>query len=363
MKFGVVEYSSKSGEIWKHVPGRPNYLADPQKEIDPTSFGGYVTVLEGEHIPLTWLVKPTLWKKVFKRMFGYWPAMSSLSYMQKFDTILAVHQLSDAHEMVTFIKRLKQRYPNIFVLGVPTQPLGLLQVYLDKDIRAKSDFIEFMNACDVFLTVVKQTKQWYESMTATPIVYLPQIYPSSYASRSFLPRAKKEKVLFVAGITDRPDIPKGLLVAKLLQREFPQYMIDITEIPGVPTDLTNLKGSRYRVIPFRQWREHLPELAQKILVINTDYTLTRGRVQVDCAAVGTPSLGANSDGQLDLFPQLASTPETSVDALVTLGRTLLTDADHYNLVVRAAREKLRKYDYEESAARLKMLVKTFKSAA
>jgi hypothetical protein len=361
MKFAVVEYSSKSGDIWRAAPDRPNYLEDPQKVIDPTSFGCYVSALEGEHIPLTKFVgQDRLYNKIIKRLSGSWPGGYAIDYFARFDVLMVVHQISDAHEIVRFLKKLKAAYPGKVVVGVPTQPFGLLKAHLDRHPAAKADFIEYMNECTVFLTVVESTRSWYESMTRTPVVYLPQIYPVHYAAEFRQERAAKEKSIFVAGITDRPAIAQGFIVARQLQREFPGYHIRVTSIPGVEMDLEELQNTRYEIVPFQQWREHVPWLARQMLAINTDYTATRGRVQVDCAAVGTPALGGNSDGAADLFPELASTPETSTEELISKGRRLLTDPSFYNTITSTAAARLKKYDYDESAARLMMLVKSYK---
>lgn len=367
MKFAVVEYTSKSGKIWRHQEGKPNYLADPEKEIDPTSFGSYVSALGGEHIPITGFItgdinKPNkvtvVFNKVYKRLTGSWPQTYSIKYMEKFDFILLVHQLSDAHEITAFGQRLKQTYPHIFIVGVPTQPYGLLRKKLDDDPKTTQELTDFIDACDVFLSVVKETKDYYANMSSTEVVYLPQIYPTHYASKQFLPWEKKDKSIFVAGITDRPDIAKGFLVAKQLQKEFPEYDIKVTQIPGVEMDFSNLEGATYSIAPFDPWREHLPWLAKQAMVINTDYTLTRGRVQVDAAAVGTPALGSNSDGQTDLFPELAATEDTSVETLVEMGRKLLSDHEYYAKTAQYGLERLKKYDFEESAARILLLVKS-----
>ena len=359
MNFAVIEYSSKSGDIWHHQPGQPNYLQDPGKVIDPTSFGCYVSAFSGEHIPLTKLIGTrSLLKRSFKKITGSWPQNYSLDYLKKFNTLLVVHQISNAHEIAAFVKRLKRELPRLFILGVPTQPYGLLRPHLENNPKAKQDFVAYINACDLFLTVVEATKDWYASLTATPVKYLPQIYPAHFAAQFWQPREHKDKIIFAAGVTDRPDITKGFQVARRLQKEFPDYTIEVTQIPGISMDFSALKSSPYEVVPFQQWREHLPQLAKKMLIINTDYTLTRGRVQADCAAVGTPSLGADSDGQTDLFPALASTPDTSAEKLVALGKKLLTDKTYYQQTVQTARDRLQKYNYEESAVRLQLLVKS-----
>lgn len=359
MRFAVIEYNSKSGGIWRHTDAKPNYLADPDTEIDATSFGCYVSALAGEHIPLVHLVGVHIGKKIYKRLIGAWPRYS-LDYLKPFDTLLVVHQMSDAHEIAVLTARLHLELPHIFIIGVPTQPFGILQPYLEANAGAKQDFIAFANNCHIFLSVVKSTQSYYQALIKTPVVYLPQIYPARYASRHFLPRERKQKIIFVAGITDRPNIAQGFLVAKKLQQEFSDYVIHITQIPGVPMDLSQLQGSNFQIQPFQKWRQHLPTLATYALAINTDYTATRGRVQADCAAVGTPSLGGNSDGAADLFPELASTPATSLEDLISQGRRLLTDENYYSQIVQSAADRLKKYDYEESAARLQLLVKQYR---
>ena len=136
MKFAVVEYSSKTGTIWKHTSNRPNYLCDPVREIDPTSFGCYVSALAGEHIPLTSCIigkdiplPIRIYRKIIKRITGNWPSEYSLDYFRQFDALLVVYQISDGHELVRFLKRIKKIHPNCVLLGVPTQPYGILKNY------------------------------------------------------------------------------------------------------------------------------------------------------------------------------------------------------------------------------------------
>lgn len=359
MRFAVIEYTSKSGGIWRHTDAKPNYMADPDTEIDATSFGCYVSALHGEHIPLTWLARPNILRKGWKRLTGSWPHYS-LEYLKQFDTLLIVHQISDAHEIAALTQRIRHELPHVFVIGVPTQPFGILQAHVDTHTAAKHDFVTFLDNCHLFLSLVKSTQGWYQALTKTPVVYLPQIYPAHFASQFFLSRDQKEKIIFVAGVTDRPRIVQGFEVARLLQQSFPDYDIHITKVPQLPLDDANLTGARYTIQPFQKWRAHLPALARTMLVINTDYTSTRGRVQVDAAAVGTPSLGGNSDGALDLFPELASTPDTTTSHLVEQGHRLLSDPSYYQHIVQYAADRLKKYDYAESAARLQLLVKQYK---
>jgi len=367
MRFAVVEYNSKSGDIWRHADKHPNYLANPLTEIDPTSFGCYVSALKGEHVPLTKLATAgpaplTLLRKVFKRLTGKWP-LYSLQYLSRFDVILMVHQLSDAHELVAATRRLKNKLPQLIIIGVPTQPYGPLREAVDDNHSVRQQLIDFIDACDIFVSVVRNTVGWYEDLAQTPVKYLPQPYPSAFAGQNFLPRNQKDPIILVAGVTQRDDIKKGQLVAKALQKKFPHYQIQIPKVPDLSYNARNLHGTQYKEQPFEQWREHLKTLARATLVINTDYTQTRGRVQTDCAAVGTVSLGANSDGQRDLYPSLMGSPSDTVEQLVAQASQLLTNPDHYQQTADTACERLAKYDYSESADRLRLLVKTFRQSS
>lgn len=358
MRFAVIEYSSKSGGIWRHTDAKPNYLADPDTEIDATSFGCYVSAMAGEHIPLIHLVGVNSAKKIYKRLTGVWPPYS-LDYLKKFDALLLVHQISDGHEIAALARHIRRRLPHIFLFGVPTQAYGFLRPRLEKDRSAMRHFKTYADACHVLLVITKETRAYYQALTATPAIYTPQIYPAAYASQFFKPRRHKEHIIFVAGTTDRPNIPQGFLVARKLQQEFPEYTIHVTQIPGTPMDFSPLGEARYTVQPFEKWQPHLKTLSHYALTINTDYIFTRGRVQTDCAAVGTPSLGGNSDGAVDLFPELASTPETSVEELIAKGRRLLADENYYYRITQFAADRLKKYDYEESAVRLQLLIKQY----
>lgn len=365
MKFAVVEYSSKTRKIWRHTPQRPNYLCDPTYEIDPTSFGCYVSAFEGEHIPLVSLIigdgiNPIrrIYRKLIKRIFGHWPEGYDISYLKQFDALLVVYQISDGHEIVSLIKRLRQECPSQIILGVPTQPYGILRTYWDSTPGAMQEIQDFIHFCHVFLTIVKRTIPKWERIARTQVTYMPQPYPAKFAISNFKPRNKKSNIIFIAGVTQRDNITKGQIVAVELQKKFPQYQIQMTEVPGMELDVKNLSRATYDIIPFQPWQEHLAILSRAVLVINTDYTETRGRVQADCAAVGTPSIGANSDAQDDLFPKLPADRNTSIEQLVLQGQQLLTDESYYNEVTRTANERLAQYDYEPSKKRMEELIRT-----
>lgn len=358
MKFAVIEYTSKTGEIWKHTDERPNYLCDPIKELDPTSFGCYVSALKGEHIPLMHLVHPTFAAKLTRKLIGRWPNYD-ISYLAQFDVLMVVHQMSNGHEITRLVQRIKKEYPRIKILGVPTQPYGLLKEYWEDHPLWLENFREFSESCDVFMTIVKSTTSYWKKMfPKSNVQYVPQPYPVQYASRFFRPRSAKKSIIFVAGVPGRDNIPKGLRVANKIQQELPDYTIHLAKLPdeerGFPT--RDLKDTKYEILPFQPWREHLEYLSEVALVVNTDYTFTRGRVQMDAAVVGTPSIGANSDSQADLFPAFLGYPDQPEEGIARQGITLLTDESVYVETVNLAKEALAPYEYEPTAQRIVTLV-------
>lgn len=367
MKFAVVEYSSKTKKIWRHTAERPNYLCDPIHEIDPTSFGCYVSAFEGEHIPLISLItgKDVLapvrfYRKIMKRLTGVWPTYD-ISYLGQFDALLVVYQISDGHEMVALAQRLRTEYPSQVIIGVPTQPYGILREYWDTHAHAISEMRNFMRSCHAFVTIVKSTLRKWERISRVPVVYMPQPYPAAFASKIFRERNQKSNIIFVAGVTGRNNIIKGQLVAAQLQKKFPAYRIQMAKVPDMQLDTKNLEDTTYDIIPFQPWQEHLAMLSRVALVINTDYTQTRGRVQADCAAVGTVSIGANSDAQEDLFPKLTADSNTSIEQLVRQGEQLLSDTSYYAEIARTAQQRLSQYDYGPSKQRMEELVHAIQS--
>lgn len=364
MKFAVIEYSSKTGDIWRHTPERPNFLADPAREMDPTSFGCYVSALQGEHIPLTKLINTrSFFKRGYRKICGRWPHNYSLEYLRQFDALLVVYDLGNGPTMTAFTQRVRRVLPHLVLLGVPTQPYGIIREYWRTHPAAKEDTKAFMAAVHTCITIVRSTQDAWQSLTATPVVYLPQPYPVAYASQHSQRLAAKEKIIFVAGVTSRDNILKGHDVAARLQKKHPDYAIQVTATPDEQLDTSRLADAKYTVAPFRPWQQHLEYLSRVKLTINTDYTATRGRVQVDCAAVGTPSIGADSDGQTDLFPHQVAQRDTSVDELVEQGSRLLTDAAWYNHTTLTAYQRLQKYDYEPSAERMRELIEKIKGSA
>ena len=269
---------------------------------------------------------------------------------------MVVHDIAHGLEVTAFTKKLKETYPEIIVLGVPTQPYGILKRHWEKNKAWLDDFKEFMNNCDVFISIVESTVPIWKKLAKVKVRYLPQPYTVEYASRYFKKLGDKKDVIFVAGVTDRDNIKQGQAAARRVQEMMPNYLIQVTRTPDSTNDFNNLEGTRCEIIDFLPWQEQLEYLSRVKVVINTDYTRTRGRVQTDCAAVGTVSVGADSDGQRDLYPSLyAATPQaTAVLANKTV--ELLRDGEKYTQVAKLAQNRLAEYDYEKSARRLTKLV-------
>jgi glycosyltransferase involved in cell wall biosynthesis len=148
----------------------------------------------------------------------------------------------------------------------------------------------------------------------------------------------------------------GHLVAKALQQRHPELVIRVTNTPGSTLNTSFLRGTDFAVVPFRPWAEQLKELAAVRLVLNTDLWWTRGRVAVDCAAAGVPCVGTTSDGQAELWPDLAAGESVEIDRLLTLAERALTDQAFRDSVVARARTRLASYTYPETIERFQRAV-------
>lgn len=356
MKFAVVEYFSKSGRIWHHSDEKPNYLCDPHREIDPTSFGCYVSALKGDHIPLTYVIgTDSLFKRLVRKITGSWPQGYDISMFEEYDVLMVVYEVANGPTLTKFINKVKQKYPKIKILGVPTQPYGLLKKQWEDQPSILKELKDFINAGDIFVTIVKSTLDEWGELSDVPVRYLPQPYPVEYASRFRKDLEEKKNIIFVAGVTERPNIKKGLEVAKLVQEEMPDYIIHVTGVEGSEADYSLLDGADFMETGFMPWADHLRYLSEVKIVINTDYTQTRGRVQMDCGVVGTPSVGADSDAQIDLFGQFASDEESTVHDVKEKVLSLLKDDEEYMKVNAYAKNKLGEYSYEKAVQRLNSL--------
>lgn len=257
--------------------------------------------------------------------------------------------------MADFVTRLRHDVPHAVVIGVPTQPFGQLRERW-RNRRHLSALLRFYDACHAVMSIVRATVPYQQSMTDTPVVYLPQPYPAAYAARFWRAGRDKDRIIFLAGETSRPDILAGHLAAAELHRWRRDCMIHVTATPGSPPNTRLLEGTPHEVIPFRPWREYLPYLSRTLLVINTDAWWTRGRVQADCAAVGTPSVGGPSDGQCELFPDLLARDVEDFRPMIQHAVRLVDDMAYYEVICARAKRRLESYSYAKTAQRFMTLV-------
>lgn len=406
MKFACVEYTTKQRKIWRHSAARPNYLCDPDTEIDPTSFGCYTSALAGEHIPLSGLLygslerPPSRWQQArvdLARRFGslvigHWSFRRyDMSYLRQFDTLLVIYQQSNNQKLVQFIERARRELPETILVTCSSPPFGRLREGWKDHPSALRRYRAFLAASHFNMNVCRATVPWYRLFSPVPSLYLPQPYPVEYAlsvvqnregrvtgdatggpparpsseprrggasdaagggSLSRQDPSRARPVLYVAGDTVRPDILTGHLVAKDLQRRHPELLIRVTKTPEFPLNTALLDGTDYEVVPFLPWQEQLRELARVRLVLNTDLWWTRGRVPVDCAAAGVPCVGTTSDAAAELWPDLYAGDSTEIDRLLTLAERALTDDTFRSTVVEKARRRLPHYSYARTVERL-----------
>ncbi len=361
MHFACIEFSTKSGEIWRPTPEKPNFLCDPEKEIDPTSFGCWTSALNGEHIPYSFLQigknARSFAFKIQRRLdrikekMSKRPVYHNLNYLKKFNLILLIVHTYSLPLFADLAQRIQKINPHAILLGSITSPLGLLRETWKKSGEYRA-FKNFADYCDLFINVNRVAQKYLEYITKTPVIYFPQFYPYEFARQSFQPRERREKTIFVAGETSRTDNLAGQLVAIALLKKHPDFQIKIVDIPG--TNLAPLKIARvpFQAIPFQNWQKHLKRLASYYLVINLDQIWTLGRLQADCAAVGTPSIGINANNQMEMFPDLTIKDIEGIGDAVSLGERLIGESDFYHSVQEKANKVISQNDYDQSRQRL-----------
>jgi len=364
--FACVEYSTKTGLIWRPTLGKPNYLCDPETEIDSTSFGCWTSALDGEHIPINFLRRSKnprsltykLGRKkdlILEKINGQ-PIYHNLSYLKKFNLILFLIHSFSMPRMADLVKRAKKINPKALIFGSIVSPLGLLRETWKKEKEFRA-FKKFADSCDIFINVNRAAQDYLESFLHTQVLYFPQFYPFQYARQFFKKREEKEKVILVAGETERIDNLAGQFSAVKIQKKHPEFLIQAVDYPNLNVAPLKIAKARFEMIPFLKWRENLKRLANIFMVINTDAIWTLGRLQSDCAAVGTPSIGINSNNQLEFFPGISVPDISGANQIFTLAEKLISDENFYCITQQKAVAKLAENDYEKSKERLEEIIK------
>lgn len=373
MRFACVEYTTKSGHIWRPTPERPNYLCDHKNEIDAAGYGTWTSALDGEHVPVTWFhdgkpgpaigeklpIRTRISMRLNRRRNKPILSFDNLDYVDNFDVMLVCFHFYGYRLMTDFLVAAKKRFPDKVFLGTHAVfSLGRLREYW-----TNSDLFihlqRFMNECDIFTIANPQAVDYFDLITGTPVVYFPQFYPVSYAGRHFKDVDHKDKSIFVAGSTSRNDITWSCLLAVQLQKRFPDYVIQI--VGKDDFNYAALQDANYEILPYMSWDEYLDVTSRARLVLNTDVGWTNGRVQADAAAVGTPCIGSNAGRQTELFPDLVCRDIEDTAKALSLGTKLIENADYYQSVTSRALRTLEGWSYESGPARLADLVDKFKA--
>ncbi|MDP2918428.1 MAG: hypothetical protein Q8N68_02935 [bacterium] len=364
--FACIEYSTKTGKIWRPTPEKPNYLCDPESEIDPTSFGCWTSALSGEHIPVNFLrrhhnprsVAYKLGRKkdvILEKIKGK-PIYHNLSYLKKFNLVLFLIHNFSMPQMADLIKRAKKINPEALILGSIVSPLGLLRETWKRE-KGFRQFKKFADACDIFINVNRAAEDYLESILNTKVLYFPQFYPFAYARQFFKKREEKEKIILVAGETERLDNLSGQFSAIKIQKKYPEFLIQIVDYPDFNAAPLKIAKARFEIIPFLKWQENLKRLSRVFMVINTDAIWTLGRLQADAAAVGTPSIGINANNQMEFFPSLSVPDISGTCQIYTLAEKLILDEQFYCNAQQEGVAKIAENDYEKSKERLFEIIK------
>ncbi|MDD5627235.1 MAG: hypothetical protein PHW01_04490 [Patescibacteria group bacterium] len=361
MRFACIEYSTKTGRIWQPTPEKPNYLCDPETEIDPTSFGCWTSAFSGEHIPVNFLRRRqnphTLSYKLGRKLdltmekIQRKPIYRNLDYLKKFNLILFLVHSFSMPLMADLIRKTKKVNPNAIYLGSIVSPLGILREVWKKENEFRA-FKTFANNCNIFINVNHDAQDYLQSFLPAKVVYFPQFYPFEYAHRFFKKREEKEKVILVAGETGRTDNFAGQFAAVQIQKKYPEFLIQVVDYPRSNIAPLETAHARFEIIPFLKWQENLKRLACFFLVINMDQTWTLGRLQADCAAVGTPSIGINANNQLEFFPKLSIPDIAGIKQGIELAEKLISDPAFYQNIQQHASAKLSENNYAKSKEKL-----------
>lgn len=375
MKFACVEFRTKSGGIWDRAKEKPNYLCNP-KIIDTCSFGCWTSALGGEHIPLLWFKLRKLPNRIYHNYLA--PRMSrfhylgytilsvlinrafqkfhNLHYLTKFDVVLVPLYDYSIPETAKFIVEAKKLRKKPIFLGAFGNTFNSFREAW-KSPENYRYFKIFIDNCDVFINWGHDAISSYlEQYTNTPVVNFTMFYPFEFARSFFEPYENKEKIIFVSGHSQRVDDVLSLLIAKKIQEEYPEFLIEVVNRPLY--NIEPLKNSRYKVVPFLKWQDYLKYSSKTYMIIDMDNTWTAGRVANDAAAVGTPCIGLNSRNQGRIFPDLTCLDVIDTKKAVDLGIKLVKDRKFYEKVQKKAFENLKTCSYENSVKRFQNMLKT-----
>jgi len=367
IKFCSIEHTTKS--TWKYQKGRPNYLCNSNKEIDPTSFGCWTSAFKGEHLSLEFLrfghnYRNNLFNKIHiarEKITGS-KIYKNIDYIKQFNVILVLLHKFSLSDMADFLSILREANNNAIILGSLAHCPGLIR----KEIQNKKSFKEFLQCLkklDLFINVYPETQEYFEILAENltfklkeKIIPFLQFFPINFVKKFKQSYEKKEKIIHLAGPTDREDNLANQYIAIALQKKFPEFLITINQWENLNIEPLKLARARYKILPQMKWQDYLKELSRSFMVINLDNIWTLGRVVSDCAGVGTPCIGINATNQFRMFPKLRIDDIAGLKKAIELGERLIQEKVFYQETVDYAKEKIEKHGYKKrKRALLKVL--------
>lgn len=377
MEFACIVYRTKSGRIWKARENKPNYLCNPETEIDHTAYGTWTSALQGEHIPLIWITEgktdlpmnelvkrqsfigTRILNKIQSKVNNNCISIfSNIEYLNKFDLILLCLNYEVPNIFANLAKAIKNRFPAKIILTTHDFNLGRIREFW-RNSNWFMNFRELINTTDAFLVSNPGVESYFGLVCDKPIIYFPQLYPVDHTRKYFKLNSEKDNVIFIGASTQRIDNVWSALLAKKIQSDFPQFIIKL--IWTKDFNLEVLKNARFEILPRLSWEQYLSETSKSKLIINMDNWWTNGRVPTDAAAVGTPCIGVNSGRQVELFPSLSFNDIIGNANALETSRQLLNSEEIFQKVTCYSYKELQKYSYEEGTKRIRDLFNNLKT--
>jgi len=379
LRFACIEFQTKSGTVWRG-DGPPNYLCDPSREIDPTSFGCWTSALRGEHLPVAALERPgplARWRGAPSlaavtgeirpdRLRLWWcldrllprPSYSRVDRLEGYDLVLVTLHCLPVFRMVELLDAIHRLRSRPIILGALALPFHYFRETWGRA-DAYRAFADFGARCDAFVSWHRQLVPYLQAVIPSPVVYLPLPYPVEHARTFGRPPGEKEPFVLVPGDTQRMDTVATFLAARELQRRRPEILIRVVDTR--PGNLGPLESTRREIVPRMPWQDYLRLAARARLVLSLDTTWTKGRVPTDAAAVTTPAIGANADSQIELFPDLVCADAVGLVRAVDLAERLCADVEFASGQCAPASRRLEAYGYEPWSRRLEELVRLIRA--
>jgi len=347
-KVAFVEWDTKV-PFWKYE-GKPSYMYDSARVIDPTAFGANATAMQGSLVG----IKPFLDS-------GHLPDL--LQYL-------------NSRDCVFFATRFKWKETLEVVRQITTKKMLGFALTLDEyrgRVQMEDEYesaIELMHEVDMVTSFNEKHVPYLRYFTSTPVEYLPMAYPYSYVKTKRISSKEKDTItLLLPGTVwngeagGRRDDIASCAIAHALARGIPHISIALmdrkmhntnTHPAILPIQLLDKEFgtdivARTEIYPSMVWSAFLDFAKSFDFSIHWDWIWTTGRMAADMGALGIPHLGGNSDHAEHLFPGLSVSvmDELDLDIAVAKVKDILFSSDKKEGVLNRADVWGKKLDYPE----------------